>query len=291
MNNDELRCFVTLAECRSFNKTAQQLYITQPAVTQRISNLEKTCGFALFTRSTRHVALTEKGREFLPQVQKYLAELDCLKAEIAALRDEPVRRVRFGYITDGHAAIMMNLIHRLSVNGSSIQLVPIRLKPLDMFEAVARGEVDIALHCVLSAKSFGRALTIHPIGKPGFQAKLLRSHRLAREKELSIRDMEGESVLLFKRSHDPEVYDFIRAQFDQSGVQPRFVSVNGILEIEMHLLSQRVISLASACPGETDGMRLIPVHELAKTLELCAITQADAHDPDIDLMIDMLREA
>ncbi len=59
-----LRIFLTLAEEGNFTRTAARLGITQPGVSQNISELERIYGMKLFNREKGSVSLTEKGREF-----------------------------------------------------------------------------------------------------------------------------------------------------------------------------------------------------------------------------------
>ena len=65
MNTNQLRYFVTAAECRSFTKAADQFYITQTAITQQIHALEDSLGVPLFDRSSRPISLTPAGSAFL----------------------------------------------------------------------------------------------------------------------------------------------------------------------------------------------------------------------------------
>ena len=65
MNTFQLECFLAVAENLSFARAAQQLHITQPAVTQQIKALEKELNAKLFARSTRSVKLTREGAVFL----------------------------------------------------------------------------------------------------------------------------------------------------------------------------------------------------------------------------------
>lgn len=59
-----LRIFLTLAEEGNFTRTAARLGITQPGVSQNISELERIYGMKLFSREKGGVTLTEEGREF-----------------------------------------------------------------------------------------------------------------------------------------------------------------------------------------------------------------------------------
>ena len=58
----QLRCFIALADTLSFSRAAESLYLSQSALSRRISDLEKELGLPLFTRNTRRVELTEPGR-------------------------------------------------------------------------------------------------------------------------------------------------------------------------------------------------------------------------------------
>lgn len=81
MNIDNLKCFVLVAENRSFARTAETLYLSQPAVTKQINALEKELGVTLFIRSTRHVELTPAGMSFYKDAKDIV-----LKTQIAVER-------------------------------------------------------------------------------------------------------------------------------------------------------------------------------------------------------------
>ena len=59
--NYRLTVFRAVAAQRSFRRAAEQLYLTQPAVTQQIKALEELVGLPLFDRSGREITLTAAG--------------------------------------------------------------------------------------------------------------------------------------------------------------------------------------------------------------------------------------
>lgn len=65
MNTTQLRCFLSVAEYLSFARAAEQLNMTQPAISHQISSLEKELDVQLFVRTTRSVTLTEEGSIFI----------------------------------------------------------------------------------------------------------------------------------------------------------------------------------------------------------------------------------
>ena len=80
MDFDHLRYFQTLAACGSYTAAAKQLFISQPALSYAISQLEARTEIKLFERTARGVRLTPAGEEYLKHVDRAIEELDIGKA-------------------------------------------------------------------------------------------------------------------------------------------------------------------------------------------------------------------
>ena len=72
MNLDNIRCFVTLAECLNFTRAAAKEHITQTTMSRKISALEKELDVVLLFRDTRQVELTAVGHEFHARAKELL---------------------------------------------------------------------------------------------------------------------------------------------------------------------------------------------------------------------------
>jgi DNA-binding transcriptional LysR family regulator len=77
-----VQAFIAIAEHGSFQKAADAIHITQTALTRRLQNLEALLGVTLVERTTRSVALTSIGRDFLPQCRRLLSDLAAALADI-----------------------------------------------------------------------------------------------------------------------------------------------------------------------------------------------------------------
>ena len=64
MNTTQLECFVEVANYLNFSKAAQQLRLSQPAVSHQINTLEDELGVKLFHRTSKSVRLTQEGYLF-----------------------------------------------------------------------------------------------------------------------------------------------------------------------------------------------------------------------------------
>jgi DNA-binding transcriptional LysR family regulator len=71
-----LKAFVAVAEAGSFSLAAEQLFVTQPAISKRVSALENELQTRLFDRIGRHVTLTEAGDILLPRARNILLQLE-----------------------------------------------------------------------------------------------------------------------------------------------------------------------------------------------------------------------
>jgi LysR family glycine cleavage system transcriptional activator len=86
-----LRAFEAVARRLSFRAAAEELHLTQPAISRQIRSLEDDLGTALFLRGTRHVELTGPGALLLRTVEPLLAQLDGTVRQIrSAQRRQPV---------------------------------------------------------------------------------------------------------------------------------------------------------------------------------------------------------
>jgi len=83
MENFRLKVFRSVAHHLNFSRAAEELLLTQPAVTQQIKSLEEECGVPLFDRSGGHITLTPGGLALLPYAEKLKTISDEALAAVA----------------------------------------------------------------------------------------------------------------------------------------------------------------------------------------------------------------
>ena len=95
VNLELFRVFYTVAKCGSLTKAAEELYISQPAVSQAIKQLETQLGGKLFTRTHRGMELTESGgKQILEKVEKALSLFDEAVGRFSELKDTATGTIR-----------------------------------------------------------------------------------------------------------------------------------------------------------------------------------------------------
>lgn len=88
-----LDTFVAVTKCASFSEAAQQLHLTQPAISKRVAALEGELNTRLFDRIGRQITLTEAGRALLPRAERILDELEDSRRALTNLSGEVTGRL------------------------------------------------------------------------------------------------------------------------------------------------------------------------------------------------------
>lgn len=96
MTTDLYKIFVTVCETSNLSRAAEQLYLTQPAVSQAIAQLERQLGQVLFERLPRGVRLTAEGELFYQKVSAGLNLIAQAESDLIELRELRAGRLRLG---------------------------------------------------------------------------------------------------------------------------------------------------------------------------------------------------
>ena len=97
VNLELYRVFYTVAKCGSLTKAAEELYISQPAVSQSIKQLESQLGVRLFNRTHRGMELSAQGGKVIfPEVERALSLLNTAENRVAEMRETATGVIRIG---------------------------------------------------------------------------------------------------------------------------------------------------------------------------------------------------
>src|SRR3954470_20303740 len=139
-----LRAFGAVARLLSFRAAADELYLTQSAVSRQIAALESELGAPLFMRGTRHVEITSDGATLLRAVAPALDRLDATVRQIRVGRGRNVVSV-----TTFASFSSLWLIPRLEAFQRSHADIDIRVSATDRVVGIDEPDLDLALRqCV-----------------------------------------------------------------------------------------------------------------------------------------------
>ena len=136
-----LCAFVSVANARTFAQAAENLCLSQPAFSTSIKNMEAQLGGALFTRSTRKVALTPEGKAFLPQAMRLIEDWENALGDVRDLFSVQKGRLTVASMpsfAEGHLADILQAFHKTYPN------IMLRVSDVVMEQAIAQVKTNRA---------------------------------------------------------------------------------------------------------------------------------------------------
>lgn len=188
----QLRYFAVLGAELNYRRAAEKLFISQPALSSAIKQLERQFGVALLRRTTHEVELTELGAAWLPQVQRVLVEVDTTLASLVTLSRTTRTVLRVGYLIGTGADLLFRIVRHFEAAFPDIAVEPVEYDFGDPTAGLAEGRTEVAL-------------IRPPVDLPGYRTLILeseswvacvpRDHRLAQRAEVEITELLDDPII------------------------------------------------------------------------------------------------
>jgi DNA-binding transcriptional LysR family regulator len=178
----------------SFSAAANKLGLTQSAVSQHISALERELGVSVVRRGTRPAELTEAGFALARHATGILARLEAAEQELAEIGERRRGRLRFGCFPTVLGTLMPAAFARFRRMHPDVRLTVIDDHLHRLVPRLESGELDLAViydHEALTDVGAG-AFERVPLLEDRFQAVLPASHPLTRRRSLRLQDLRDE---------------------------------------------------------------------------------------------------
>nr|WP_318708302.1 LysR family transcriptional regulator [Candidatus Acetatifactor stercoripullorum] len=203
MYNPQLETFLCVAESGSFNKAAEKLYISPPAVIKQVNLLEESLDLQLFVRTHRGLMLTEAGRSLF-QDTKYIIQYckdSVTRAKNAMQNSTNVIRIGTSPMTP--AQVLVDLWPKLQENcpNTKFQLVPFDNTPENAREILANlgQNIDVVAGIFDETMLSLRQCAGLEISREPICCAVSIHHRLAQKDTLTVTDLYGENLMLMRR--------------------------------------------------------------------------------------------
>ena len=261
-----LRYFVAVAEELSVTRAAARLYISHPALSVQIRQLETEIGAALLIREGRGIKLTEAGRIFLEQARRVLAEANRGVSLVRRAVAGEIGHLSIGYIPVAAVEDFPNIIPAFKKKWPDIHLSFHNLGSQQQFEAVQRGDLDLGFVWLPASPD---DFDVQQLRNARFVAVLPARHRLASKSVVSVKELSKEPLFTFPRQLDPDMYHQIEHLFVSSGS-----AMNVMHELESALSIVSFVAMGLGCSIVPEYARIIRQKGVVyKTLGPAAVTR------------------
>lgn len=203
MYNLQLETFIVVADLGSFNKAAETLYITPPAVTKQINLLEKDLGLKLFIRTHRGLALTEAGKSLYKDA-KYVIQY-CKESVERAKRamEEKDSVIRIGTSPMTPVAPLLREWSKVQKEYPDIklQMVPF-MNTLENAREILKNlgtNIDVVAGIFDDTMLKLRQCAGFELSRQRLCCAVSVNHRLADKEMLTFEDLYGENFLMMHR--------------------------------------------------------------------------------------------
>ncbi|SFJ21077.1 LysR family transcriptional regulator [Planctomicrobium piriforme] len=246
MDLDQLRYFLRVAQRQSFTRAAEDLNISQPALSRSIQRLEEEVGQPVFERKTRSVSLTDAGVLLQARAEQVLAILEDTKAEITD--DGQSGRVRVGAIPTIAPYFLPQVLRQFSEEFPKATLIVQENTTDALLKSCTQGEIDLA---ILALPVAARYLDMEEMFEEELLLVLPPQHVLVDKEKIRLTDVEPYPFVLLDEAHclSDNIVSFCR----QRSFQP--VAVERTSQLAM---VQELVSLAH-------GISMIPA--MARALD------------------------
>ncbi|MBQ8975056.1 MAG: LysR family transcriptional regulator [Oscillospiraceae bacterium] len=200
MNFSQIKCFLAAADCLSFTKAADRLYLSQPVLSRQIASMEDELGMELFIREKKSVRLTPAGEvlsEGLRQLSNdYRALLDRANAMHMGYSGNVNLGLIEGQLICPPVSDVLMSVHKkypdLRVNLTKHTMAGLK-------KAITNGEIDIGFTAQFDIRK-NEGFESMVVGKTSTYLVIPKSHPLANKEGLTMADFKDSTFLSLSES-------------------------------------------------------------------------------------------
>jgi DNA-binding transcriptional LysR family regulator len=220
MADFRLKVFYTVAKRLSFTKAADELFISQPAITKHIHELEDEYKAKLFERKGNRISLTKAGDLLFAFAEDIFERYDNVAFEINALDKRKEGMLRLGASTTVSQYVVAPLLAKFRNKFPDVQLSLITGNTTYIEKALLDKDIEIG---IIEGYSKNTEISYHSYLKDELVLVCAGNHPLAGRNELSLDELKD--IRLVQREHGSGTLDVIDHALKKSGLNPADLQV------------------------------------------------------------------
>lgn len=214
MNLSQLYYFRKLAELEHYGKASEALFITQPSLSNSISNLEKELGVRLFERVGRNVRLTSYGVEFNEYICVALSEIEKAVNLMAQYGSGLSGQIRLGTVISIQRNFLPRMLNAFRAEvGSNIMFDIHQDTTYGCLDGLNEGKFDVVF-CGQPPNK--KDLATVPVTTQNLVLGVDKSHELAQRSSVSFSELKGYSLVSYRQ--ESYVYSVLESLFERFGL-------------------------------------------------------------------------
>ncbi|WP_406831305.1 LysR family transcriptional regulator [Pedococcus sp. KACC 23699] len=286
METRHLEYFVAVAEELSFTRAAERLHAVQSTISSGIAVLEREVGTALFTRSTRHVALTGAGAELLATARTTLEAVGQMRSVGARATGTVTGSLRVGMLTNLESLGLPEIFGAFRRTNPGVEM-SMRTSPrgsTGLVDDVRRSRVDVAF-CGLSLDELS-GVHARVLRRQPFVALLPGVHALSGQDSVAMSDLLDDDFVEMPTGFGTRkvVDEWFRAAGLRRRVTLEVPDLSTVPDYVAAGFGVAVVPQQTADDAHAGGVVVLPlVEELV--WELSVIARSEGRSPAVDALL------
>lgn len=211
MTLTQLKYVITVAEAKSMNEAAKQLFISQPSLSSAIRDLEEEIGIEVFRRSNKGAVITSEGEEFVGYARLVVEQYNLIETKYV---EKTNVKKKFGVSTQHYTFAVNAFVEMVKQFGMDEYEFAIReTKTFEVIEDVKNFKSEIGILYIndfnqkILNKLFSEyELEFHPILDCHIYVYMWKGHPLAELEEITLEDLEDYPCLSFEQGNNNSFY-------------------------------------------------------------------------------------
>ena len=248
---------IALAEHRNFQRAAQSLEISQPALSRSIQELERRMGATLFSRARGGVEATDVGRIYLGKARAVLAQAGDLERELQRIRGLEVGELRFGAGVYPSEMFVAHAMARMATAHPAVKLTAVSNGVDTLLQMLRRREIDFAIGDAKTAE-LERGLRVTPLAWHRGHLVVRAGHPLVATATVRLRDVLRYPLTLTTRVPPDMLSNFLQSRGGKSA--PR------ALPAALPSITCDSPSMMKSIVAASDAIGLMPMSLIAREI-------------------------
>lgn len=272
-----VRSLLTVIELNSFTRAAEELGLTQPAVSQHVRQLEEQVGFPLLVRVREGLGLSPAGSALLPAFRRLVSGNEAILDQLASLNHGTKQILRIASVASFTAMFIGPAFRAARPSFPNHVLDVLEIDGEETFRLLRANEIDFGISSVFVPSP---GLNFEPLCQDGACVVLSASHPLAGKAELRDDEVLAEPFIRFPAGTTSG--NWLAMMAERSGLSPRSVVevrqlMTGCQLAQQNLGITVVPEIATrSCP--LPGLAVVPLRDPLPLRRLGAVT-SESHQP------------
>lgn len=261
----------------TIRETANQMFVTQPTISQQVKKLEKELGFKIFEKTGREIRLTSEGEKIYPFVKNLVDCVYKLDKEIEHIREKDNKLILLGIGPVISHSIITKIILAFKKKHPEVSISITESGSIELSKLVKNNDIDSAIvNTDKETRTWLEQNNVfhHSFFNTDFLLMTSSKHNLSNRKSISFKDIKNESLMLYKNGIVQKSLLQLLSSDEKQNIFLSFVDYTSIINLVRDNLGVSIVpkSLVNSWfKSRKEGVSFVEFNDFGKSMKVSYI--------------------